>query len=243
MNKPLSFQHGVRDGVPIALGYFPISMTFGMLASTYGFPAWYSILISMTSLTGTGQFMGIDLIAHSAALLEITFTILLINIRYFLMSLSLLQKLPSDISMRKKLLIAFGVTDENYAIAMQQRKPLTFSYLMGILFISFAGWSTGTAFGAIVTDFLPTSFLSAFGIAIYGMFLAIIIPASMEHKAILVLVVASTILSCVAKVIPVIRDLGSGWILIICGITTSAIGAYIAPCHTLDEQETEELSE
>ena len=243
MNQPLSFQSGMKDGLPIALGYFPVAMTFGMLGTKYGFPAWCPILISMSSLTGTGQFMGIDLIAQGANFLELAFTILLINIRYFLMSLSLLQKLPSNFSMKKKLLIAFGVTDENYAVAMQQQKPLTFPYIMGILFVSYIGWSLGTAFGTIVTDFLPASVVSSFGIAIYGMFLAIIIPAAMEKKAILLIVLLSTAMSCLARVLPVIKDLGNGWILIICGVITSAIGAYFAPIKepepVIEEQETQ----
>ena len=241
MKHPLSFQNGMKDGLPIALGYFPVSMTFGMLASKYGFPAWSPIVISMSSLTGTGQFMGIDLIVQGATFLEIAVTILLINIRYFLMSLSLLQKLPSDFSMRKKLLIAFGVTDENYAVAMQQVEPLTFPYIMGILFVSFTGWSSGTAFGTVVTDFLPESFVSAFGIAIYGMFLAIIIPSALEHKAILFIVLGATAMSCFAQILPVIKNMGSGWILIICGVVTSAFGAYFAPLEETEETKEQTL--
>ena len=237
MKQPLSFQNGMKDGLPIALGYFPVAMTFGMLGAKYGFSAWCPIFISMLSFTGTGQFMGIDLIAQGATIVEITVTIFLINIRYFLMSLSLLQKLPLKFSMKKKLLIAFGITDENYAVAMQQPDPLTFPYMIGIIFISYFGWTSGTAFGTIVTDFLPDSLIAAFGIAIYGMFLAIIIPSAMDNRAILFIVLGATAISCFAKVIPVIKDLGNGWILIICGVVTSALGAYFAPIKDSDANE------
>lgn len=240
MKKPLCFQDGMKDGLPIALGYFPVSMTFGMLAAKYGLQAWCPILISLTSFTGTGQFMGIDLIYQAATFVEIAVTILLINIRYFLMSLSLLQKLPSDFTMKRKLLIAFGVTDENYAVAMQQPDKLTFSYLLGIIFVSYIGWGSGTAFGTIVTDFLPASLIASFGIAIYGMFLAIIIPAAMDNRPILLIVIGATIMSCLAKVLPVVKDLGNGWILIICGVVTSAIGAWLAPMED-DFDEDEEV--
>lgn len=240
MKQPLHFQQGIRDGLPIGLGYFPVSMTFGMLAINEHFPFWSPILISLTSLTGTGQFIGIDLIINHATLLELAFTILLINIRYFLMSLSLLQKLPNKITFWQKLLIAFGVTDENYAVAMQQREPLTFSYIMGILSISLFGWTSGTAFGTLVTDFIPETLLSAFGIAIYGMFLAIIIPASMENKTIFYIVISAIVMSCLCYVLPVIKNIGSGWILILCGVTTSGIFAYLSPIkEELMEEENE----
>lgn len=239
MKQILSFQTGIKDGLPVGLGYFPVAMTFGMIASKYGFHPFYPLLISLTSFTGTGQFMGIDLINQAATFIEIIITILLINIRYFLMSLSLLQRLPSSYSMKKKLLIAFGVTDENYAIMMQQTKPLTFSYIMGILVISYFGWCSGTLLGSVVTNFLPAALISAFGIALYGMFLAIIIPSAMDSKPILFIVIGAGIMSCLSAVIPIIKNLGSGWILILCGVTTSAIAAYFAPIkETEEEQDT-----
>lgn len=237
MKQTLTFQDGVKDGLPVGLGYFPVAMTFGMIAKKYGFSSSYPFLISLTSFTGTGQFMGIDLIQQTATFIEIIVTILLINIRYFLMSLSLLQKLPSSYPLHKKLLIAFGVTDENYAIMMQQPNLLTFPYIIGILFISYFGWCSGTLFGSVVTNFLPTALISAFGIALYGMFLAIIIPAALDSKPILLIIIGAAFMSCIFSIIPVLKNIGNGWILIICGVTTSAIAAYFAPIKEEDEEE------
>lgn len=229
MQTKLSFQKGLRDAVPIALGYFSVSLTFGMLAVQNHVPAWSPILISISNFTGTGQFVGLDLLTKGAVFTEIAFTLFMINIRYFLMSLSLLQRLPVDMSLRKKLLIAFGVTDEVYAVAMQRRETLSFPYLIGLILCSYGGWNIGTICGTMLSSFLPAILTSAFGIAIYGMFLAIIVPAARENRPILYIVVASVALSCLLRMLPLTNELGSGWILIICGIVTSGLGALIWP--------------
>lgn len=235
LNTQLSFHTGFKDGVPIALGYFSVSLTFGMLAVEKGIGAWSPIMISLSNFTGTGQFVGLDLISQSAALTEIAFTLFMINIRYFLMSLSLLQRLPNHISKKKKLLIAFGVTDEVYAVAMQQTKILNFPYLMGLILCSYAGWNIGTLSGTLVSDLLPKVLTSAFGIAIYGMFIAIIVPAAIDSKPVLYIIIMSIFLSCLLRITPMVKDIGAGWILIICGVITSGLGALLFPIPVEEE--------
>ena len=136
MNQ-LTFSKGFKDGIPIALGYISVAFAFGMLAVSKNMPAWSPILISITNFTGTGQFVGMDLIVLGATCAEIACTLFIINIRYMLMSLSLSQKLSSEITLPQRLFIAFGNTDEIYAISMQQNGLLNFRYMFGIIICSF----------------------------------------------------------------------------------------------------------
>ena len=175
MESPL-FQQGLKDGLPICLGYISVAFTFGMMATEGGLAPWSSLLISMTNLTSAGQFAGTALILSGGTLLEIAVTTFVINIRYMLMSLSLSQKLDPDMKMAERLILSFGVTDEVFAVAIRQRKELTARYLAGLILTPYAGWALGTVLGATATGVLPLSVRSALGIAIYGMFIAIIIP-------------------------------------------------------------------
>lgn len=180
-NRYLTFSRGLRDGLPIALGYISVAFAFGILAVEKGLPAWSPILISVTNFTGTGQFAGIDLIAAMASFAEIAFTLLIINLRYLLMSLSLSQRLEPGIGLGKRMAIAFGITDEIFAVAIQKESLLGGKYLAGLILSSYSGWVGGTVLGALASSLLPASLLSALGIALYAMFIAIIIPPGPEQ--------------------------------------------------------------
>ncbi|MEG0615142.1 MAG: AzlC family ABC transporter permease, partial [Oscillospiraceae bacterium] len=136
MQEKLSFSSGVKDGIPIALGYLSVSFAFGMLAISKGLPIWSPILISATNLTGTGQFVGMGLISTGAAFVEIACTIFVINIRYMLMSLSMSQKIHEKVTLPQRFLIAFGITDEIFGVSMQKTLPLTFKYMSGLIICS-----------------------------------------------------------------------------------------------------------
>lgn len=234
LKNRLTFYDGLKDGLPIALGYISVSFAFGILAVEKGLPLWSPILISLSNFTGTGQFVGVGLIASGAAILEIAFTIFIINIRYFLMSLSLSQKIPENISLWQRLVIAFGDTDEIFAVSMQKKEKLNFKYMLGLILCSFLGWNLGTLVGAIANNALPMSIRSALGIAIYGMFIAIIIPPATKLKPVAQVIIISLIMSCIFKWLPILNRLSSGWVIIICGIVSSAIGAYLHPEYIED---------
>lgn len=228
MNK-LTFLKGVNDGLPIALGYLSVSFAFGMLAISKGFPLWGPILISATNFTGTGQFAGLDLIIASAGYFEIGCTLLIINLRYALMSLSLSQKLSQEVTLWQRLLIAFGNTDEVFAVSIKQNKLLNFRYMMGIILCAFAGWISGTILGSAASSVLPETILSALGIALYAMFIAIIIPPARESSGVAKVIIISVLISCLLRYVPVINQLSSGWVIIICGVASSVLGALLFP--------------
>lgn len=229
MLEKLTFSKGAKDGLPIALGYLSVSFAFGMIAVQKGLPAWSPIAISITNFTGTGQFAGADLIAAGAAFAEIAVTLLIINMRYLLMSLSLSQRLSPKISLWGRLLIAFGNTDEIFAVAMQQGRELNFRYMLGLILSSYAGWVFGTVLGVFASSFLPPSVRSALGIALYAMFIAIILPAAKASKPVMRVVALSVIISCIFFYVPVLNNLSKGWVIILCGIVSSAVGAALFP--------------
>ena len=231
VESPL-FQQGLKDGLPICLGYISVAFTFGMMATEGGLAPWSSLLISMTNLTSAGQFAGTALILSGGTLLEIAVTTFVINIRYMLMSLSLSQKLDPDMKMAERLILSFGVTDEVFAVAIRQRKELTARYL--------AGWALGTVLGATATGVLPLSVRSALGIAIYGMFIAIIIPPSREAKPVAITVVLAAALSCLFYYIPGLNQISSGWVIIICAVIAAGIMALRFP---VDEETPPEEKE
>lgn len=230
--KALTFLQGARDAVPVMLGYLSVSFAFGMIAASRGIPVWCAALFSGTALTGTGQFVGLDLISAGAGFIELACTLAVINARYFLMSLSLGQKLPANITLWQRCVIAFGNTDENFAIAMMQTKPLTFPYLCGMIVTSYCGWVGGTILGGAAQNLIPQSVLSALGIALYAMFIALVVPPAMKNRKILLVVSASVAISCVFSFTPALSGIGSGWIIIISGVAASVLGALLFPVET-----------
>lgn len=237
IRKEFLFLEGCKDALPIALGYLSVSFAFGLLAIKNQLPVWAPMLTSLTNFTGTGQFVGTELLTSGAALFEIGFTVLIINLRYLLMSLSLSQRLPEDMPLWQRLIVAFGNTDEIYAVSMQRNKTLQFRYLCGLIFVSYFGWNLGTVLGAAASSALPASLIAALGITIYAMFIAIIVPPMRGSKPITVVVILSIALSCLFYILPIFQFLGSGWSIIICGIVSSALGAWLFPAGIREEAE------
>lgn len=227
--KAQTFFKGFRDGLPILLGYLSVAFAFGMLGTEKGLPFWAPTLISLTNFTGTGQFVGVTMLTNGIALLEITITIFIINIRYFLMSLSLSQKLADEMPLWQRLIVAFGNTDEIFAVSMQQEGVLSFRYMIGLILSSYSGWVGGSFIGSVASSILPQALMSALGIAIFAMFIAIIIPPAKHSKPILLVILIAVGMSCLFRYTPVLNQLSSGWTVIICGVTASLIGAIHYP--------------
>lgn len=223
------FKKGFKKGLPIAFGYFPVAFTFGLMAVNGGIPVWITILISLTNLTSAGQFAGAGLIIANASLFEITLTTFVINIRYMLMSLSLSQKISLHMPLIKKAIMAFGVTDETFTIASLEKEELTFPFMMGLITAPYWGWGLGTAFGAISTSILPDTLQNAMGIALYAMFIALIIPAAKQSNASLVVVLVAISVSSLFKWVPYLNRISVGWMIIIATLIASTVGAIFFP--------------
>lgn len=221
----------MKDGIPIGLGYFAVSFTFGIAAVSAGIPAFGAALISLTNVTSAGQFAGLTIIAANGTLLEMALTQFIINLRYCLMSFSLAQKLDQNTPFVHRFLMAFGVTDEIFAIGVSHKGKLPPSYHYGAMAVAIPGWVTGTALGAVFGNILPAFIMSALGIAIYGMFLAIILPPAREDKTILCVVLAAMTLSALFYITPVLKEISSGFVIIITTVLVAGVAAFIKPIH------------
>lgn len=223
------FRQGLQDGVPIGLGYFSVAFTFGLEAVALGLPLWAPVLISMTNVTSAGQFAGLSIIAALGSFVELALAQLIINLRYALMSLSLSQKLDRTVRLRDRFLIAFVNTDEVFAVAAGRPGEVGRMYMFGLILIPYLGWALGTLAGAVVGDLLPSSLASALGIAIYGMFLAIIIPPAKKNRAVVLAIALAVVISCLFNWVPMLSGVGSGFVIIICALVAAGVAAALFP--------------
>lgn len=223
------FLKGVKHGIPIALGYLSVSFTFGMKAVGDGLTWAQAVLISMTNVTSAGQVAGLPLMLAQSSLIEAALTQLVINLRYALMSLSLSQKLDKTMATPHRMAFAFCNTDEIFAVASAQPEKVGKGYLYGLMCTPWLGWALGTLLGAVAGQLLPAFLRTALGIAIYGMFLAIILPPARKEHPVRVVVGIAVGMSLCFRYIPVLNQLSSGFVIIICAVTASALGAALFP--------------
>ena len=223
------FLKGLRHGVPIGLGYLSVSFTFGMKAVGDGLTAVQAVMISLMNLTSAGQFAGLPLMVGGASMIEMALTQLIINLRYALMSLSLGQKLDGTMTTLRRMIFSFANTDEIFAVASSQPGRVGNTYLYGLMLAPMIGWSTGTLLGAVAGQLLPAFVRSALGVAIYGMFLAIILPPARKEKPVRVVVLIAVVLSLCFRYIPLLNTLSSGFVIIICAVAASSLGAWLFP--------------
>ena len=225
------FIYGVRRGLPIALGYIPVSFTFGIMAVNGGLSPLMATFISLSNLTSAGQFAGTRLIIEQGTYLEIAITTFVINIRYMLMSLSISQRLKPGIGTFKRLVFSFGITDETFAIASLEQDKISEYYMYGLISTPIIGWSMGTALGAFLSTLLPAYIVSIMGIGLYAMFIALIVNPSRENKNVLFTVIIAILLSCFIKYFPIFATISSGFRVIIAAVLASAIAAFLYPIN------------
>ncbi len=223
------FLRGLQDGIPIALGYLCVSFGFGISATNGGLSSLTAVLISLTNLTSAGQMAGIAILLSQGSFLEMALTQLTINIRYFLMSISLSQKLDKSFTLPHRFLCAFGITDEIYCVSSVQPRTLVPKYLYGLILLPFLGWSSGTLMGAVAGNLLPDAIKFALGIAIYGMFVAIIVPPAKRERGVQLTIVIAVACSCAFAYLPLFSKITSGFSIILCAILAAAIAAYFFP--------------
>lgn len=229
------FLQGLIDGIPIALGYIAVSFGFAISAVKLGISVLATIGISATNLTSAGQMAGVTIIAAGGTLVELALTQFIINLRYSLMGIALTQKLDKSFTFLPRLICAFGITDEVFAVASTKKEKVTPQYMYGLILLPFIGWTLGTTLGALAGEVLPASLTNAMGIAIYGMFIAIVVPVAREKLSVLIaslIAIASAILFKF-----VLTSIGEGFAIIISAIIAATCAALLFPISEEEEDE------
>ncbi|MBQ4194443.1 MAG: AzlC family ABC transporter permease [Clostridia bacterium] len=221
------FTRGLLHGIPIALGYLSVSVGFGILAVRAGLAVWQATLISAACVTSAGQVAGVGILASGGGLAELALVQLTINLRYALMSLSLSQKTAESFSLPKRLLASFGITDEIFAVCAAEPVPLTFSYMAGVILVSVAGWLAGTALGAAAGEILPERISAALGIVLYGMFIAIVIPAARRRRGVLFAALSAAAIHLLLRFL--VPSLSGGFSVILATLAASSASALLFP--------------
>lgn len=232
------YRKGLKDGLAIGLGYFPVSFTYGFMAVAGGLPVWVAVLVSLTNLTSAGQFAGTNLIFAGAGYVEIGLTVLIINLRYMLMSLSISQRIDQKMGTLKRLLFSYGITDETFVVASMEQGILRFPYLMGLITLPTVGWTLGTWTGASITGLLTPELRSAMGIALYGMFIALIIPPARESRNVLIVIICAVAMNLFLRYVPAFSFISAGFRIIIATVFGAAIGAKFFPKDLSEENDS-----
>ena len=236
-NKKSAFLKGFRDGIPIGLGYFAVSFSLGIAAKTAGLTPFQGFLTSLLINASAGEYAGFVLIGQNATYIELVIMIFIANARYFLMSCALSQKLSPDTPFFHRLIIGFDVTDEVFGISIAQEGFLNPFYTYGAMLSSIPFWATGTMLGIIAGEMLPISVVSALSVALYGMFLAVIIPPAKKDKSILGLILVSFALSFLMAYLPVVSTIPEGTRTIILTVVISAAAALFLPVKEVANNE------
>lgn len=229
LTKAQNFRAGLRDGLPICFGYFAVSFAFGIQAAGIGLSIPEAAVISAANLTSAGQFAALGIIAAGASFLELAFTQLVINLRYFLMSCALSQRLAPEMPFAHRFGIAYGMTDEIFAVSCSQAAPISPYYSYGLIAAAVPGWVLGTTFGAAAGNILPGVLTNALGIALYGMFIAIVVPPAKENRVIAGVAVLAMAVSAVFTFAPYLESISSGFRIILVTLLVAGGAAWLFP--------------
>ncbi len=243
IRQAYTYREGLRDGLPIGLGYLSVSFGFGIAVVSGGLPALLAVLISMTNETSAGQMAGLSIILAGTALvtvgslIEMALTQLVINLRYSLMAISLSQRLDKSFSTPWRMLLSFSITDEIFAVASTKRERVGVRYFAGLATLPYVGWTLGTLLGALAGTLLPAVIRNSLGLMLYGMFIAIIIPPARRERGVLFAVSVAVGLSCILFYVPVFSFISSGFALIISAVIAAALAAWLFPVESPEKEE------
>ncbi len=231
MNNKSCLAKGLRDGVPICLGYFAVAFSLGIAARSAGFTAFQSMLMSLFNNASAGEFAAFTLIGAGAGYFEVALMTLVTNARYLLMSCALSQKLDPATPLLPRMLIGFDVTDEIFGVSIAYPGRLNPFYAYGVILIALPGWALGTYFGVLMGNILPARLVSALSVALYGMFIAVFMPPARKDKVIAALVAASMGLSWVFASVDFFSFMSEGARVIFLTVVLSAAAALLFPVH------------
>ncbi len=242
MKNNLVFE-GVRDGFPIGLGYFTVAFSLGIIAKNAGLTPLQGFVASILNKASAGEFALYNAIQAQVSYLEVAVISLVVNARYLLMSCALSQRFNPKTAFVHRLGVAFGLTDEIFGIMIARKGDIEPLYNYAAVFVAALLWSSGTACGIIAGTFLPANIVSALSVALYGMFLAIIIPPAKKNRTIMICVIASFASSYLFKILPLVSNLSSGNKTIILTIVISSLAAIFKPIETNRESNSSDSSE
>lgn len=224
--------NGLRDGIPIAMGYFAVAFSLGIIATKAGLTAPVGFLSSFFTRASAGEYGTYTLIAVNAAYAEVVAMCLVVNLRYMLMSAALSQKIAPGTSWVHRLLMACCITDEVFGISVAYRGYTPPVYTYAAALISTLFWATGCAVGIMAGSLLPMTMVIALSMSLYGMFLAIIIPPAHNDRNVLYALIASFTLSGLCAIAPVVGEWSSGMRTVVLTIVISAVAAWLKPVKT-----------
>ena len=222
-------RRGIIDGIPIGLGYLAVSFSLGVAARGGGITPLQGFFASLLCNTSTGEHAVFSLIGAGAALIEVALVTFIANARYLLMSFALSQRTDPKMGFIHRLGMSFYITDEIFGISIARNGYLNPLYTYGAALVASPCWAAGTAIGIVAGSVLPPSVVSALGVAIYGMFIAIITPPAKKNKVVAVLIIISFLLSWLAGTLPVVSQISEGTRTIILTVAISALAALIFP--------------
>ena len=230
------FMQGYRNGIPIGFGYVAVAFSLGIAARDYGFSAFQGFFASLITYASAGQYMGFALYATNTTLIELMVLMFIINARYILMGFALNQRMPEGTPLRTRLLVGTCITDEIFGITIARPGVPTPYYTFGALIAAVPMWALGTALGISMGNILPLRIVSALSVALFGMFIAVIIPPARKDKAVLAAVIVSFALSYASVHLPVISGMSQGNRTILLTIVISAVFAALFPRQTEDPE-------
>lgn len=232
------FRRGMKDGIPIALGYFTVSVSLGIVARNVGITAFEGGIMSLTNMTSAGEFAGMTVIAAGSSYFVMAMLQLIINARYLLMSCSLSQRLDERVSVPKRLLLGLTVTDEIFGISIRvEEEHLDPMYSLGAFAVACPGWTLGTIFGAVMGDILPERIVSALSVALFGMLIAVFIPPTKKDRVVAGAVLAAMVLSFLVTKLPLLSQISAGAKLIALTILIAGAAAVLFPIREEVEDE------
>ena len=229
MDQTKGFVEGMRDGIPIALGYFAVSFTLGIACRNIGMSALQATVMSLTNLTSAGEFAALGIMAAGSSFWEMALSQLVINLRYMLMSCSLSQKMAPDTPLFHRLLVGYGVTDEIFGISVNVPGRLDPRYAYGAISVAAPAWALGTCLGVVLGNVLPARIVVALSVALYGMFIAIIVPPARKDRLLGLLILVSMAASWLFARLPLFDGISGGMKIIILTVLISGVAAVLFP--------------
>jgi 4-azaleucine resistance transporter AzlC len=228
-SKP-GWHAGLQAAVPIAVGYLPIAVTFGLLARAAGIPDIMAILMSILVFAGASQFISVNLLMLGTNPWEIVLTTFILNSRHFLMSAALSQRIAAGTSRRWLPVVGFGITDETFTVAsLRQEKELSPNFLLALNFLSYFSWLAGTGVGVFLAGGLPATLQASMGIALFALFIGLLVPSIRASRQVLVVVAVAAGIHSLLYYTPALHTISAGWKIILATIGAALAASLILP--------------